>query len=267
MAHRVLLVGCGRMGGALLAGWVKAGGAERIDVIEPDVDAVPGGDSVVRHGRLDDLPADCRPDVVVFAVKPQVMDDLVPPYRRLVGPGTAFLSIAAGRTIAFFTARLGADAAIVRAMPNTPAAIGQGISVLVATATVTPAQRDLCQSLMAAGGAVEWVDEESLFDAVTALSGSGPAYVFLLIEAMAKAGAAAGLPAALAMRLARQTVVGAGALADGSAEDAAVLRRNVTSPGGTTQAALEVLMAADGVQPLFDRAIAAAALRSKELGV
>jgi len=234
-------------------------------VVEPAAGQVPEDPSVIRCDRAEDLPPDPRPDIVVFAVKPQVTDDVVPPYRRFAGSGTVFLSVAAGRTIGYFRDRLGADSAIVRAMPNTPAAIGRGASVLVATDNVATQQRALAGRLMAASGLIEWVEDEGLIDAVTALSGSGPAYVFLLIETMAAAGASVGLPPDLAMRLARQTVVGAAALAEQSDEAAATLRQNVTSPGGTTQAALEVLMAQDGMQPLFDRALAAAARRSREL--
>jgi len=265
MGHRVLLVGCGRMGGAMLSGWLRADIADRVDVIEPGATEFPEHPSVARHSDLDGLAADAHPDIVVFAVKPQVTDGIVPAYGRFVAPGTVFLSVVAGRTIGYFRERLGPDAAIIRAMPNTPAAIGRGISVLVATDNVGTDQRALGGRLMAAAGSVEWVEDEGLIDAVTALSGSGPAYVFLLIETMAKAGVSVGLPPDLAMRLARQTVVGAAALADQSDEAAATLRQNVTSPGGTTQAALEVLMAPDGVQPLFDRALAAAQRRSREL--
>ncbi len=205
------------------------------------------------------------PDAVVLAVKPQVMDAVVPAYRRFAESGTVILSIAAGRTIRSFERLLGPQAAIVRAMPNTPVAIGRGMSVLVAGPRATAPQHALCDRLMRAVGAVEWLAKEALIDAATAVSGSGPAYVFLMIETLARAGTAAGLPADLALRLARETVVGAGLLAADSAEDPANLRRNVTSPGGTTQAALAELMADDGIQPLFDRAIAAAVRRSREL--
>ena len=265
MGHHVLLVGCGRMGRAMLAGWLRSGIAERVDVIEPGATAIPEHPSVAGHRDIDGVASDARPDIVVFAVKPQVTDDVVPAYGRFVAPGTVFLSVAAGRTIGYFRERLNPEAAVIRAMPNTPAAIGRGISVLVATGNVGAEQRALGGQLMAAAGAVEWVEDEGLIDAVTALSGSGPAYIFLLIETMAKAGVSVGLPPDLAMRLARQTVVGAAALADQSDEAAATLRQNVTSPGGTTQAALEVLMASDGMQPLFDRALAAAQRRSREL--
>jgi len=175
------------------------------------------------------------------------------------------ISIAAGKTIAYFRQHLGAKAAIVRAMPNTPAAIGRGISVAVADVAASTAQRDLAETLLAACGEVAWVENEDLINPVTALSGGGPAYVFLLMEAMAEAGRRAGLPADLATRLARVTVSGAGELARLSGETAAQLRQAVTSPKGTTLEALKILMADDGIQPLFDRAIAAATRRSREL--
>ncbi len=272
-SSRIVLVGCGKMGGALLQGWLKAEAAGRIDVVEPaplpesiGADVARAADTV-KFGWVagpEALPPGPPPDAVVLAVKPQAMATVAPAYRSLLGPDTVVLSVAAGRTLAALGRLLG-PAAIVRAMPNTPAAIGRGVSVLVAGAGVTPAQRELCDRLMRAAGTVEWVAEEALIDAVTALSGSGPAYVFLLIEALAEAGAATGLPPDLAARLARATVTGAGALAEASAEDAATLRRNVTSPGGTTEAALRVLMAPDGIRPLFERALAAAAQRSREL--
>jgi pyrroline-5-carboxylate reductase len=177
-----------------------------------------------------------------------------------------FLSIAAGKTLATFSEALGADAAIVRAMPNTPAAIGKGITVCVAGGTASEAQRDLCTALLESVGTVAWIDNERLMDAVTALSGSGPAYVFYLIECMAAAGQAVGLPPELADMLARQTVAGAGALVEASeTESTATLRRNVTSPNGTTEAALNVLMGENGLAPLLRHAIEAAARRSKEL--
>ncbi len=267
MGARILLVGCGKMGGAMLGGWLAG------DVAPADVAVVEpfGGDEVARRfgvavvGRVEDVGADFLPDVVVFAVKPQNMDDILPLYRAYVRPGTVFLSIAAGRTVASFEKHLGGGAAIVRTMPNTPAAIGRGITVAFANAPVTDAQRTLAQSLLEAVGDVDWVDDEGLIDAVTAVSGSGPAYVFLLIEAMTDAGVSAGLAPDLAERLARATVAGSGELARRSDEPAASLRRNVTSPGGTTAAALEVLMADDGMTPLMVRAVAAAAARSREL--
>jgi pyrroline-5-carboxylate reductase len=197
-------------------------------------------------------------------VKPQVATDVVPGLAPLAAPGTVAVSIMAGKTIAFLEGCLPA-AAIVRAMPNTPASIGRGITVAVPNERVTPRQRALTTRLLAACGQVEWADDEALIDAVTAVSGSGPAYVFLMAESLARAGAAAGLPADLAARLARATVAGAGELLHRSDLEAATLRQNVTSPAGTTAAALEVLMAADGFDPLLKKAVAAAVRRSREL--
>ena len=268
----LLLVGCGKMGGALLRGWLAGGlSPQETIVVEPQeagrtalaglgvtVLADPGG-----------LSPDFAPRTVVLAVKPQQMEAMLPAYRRLVRPGTFFLSIAAGKTIGYLERHLGAGtaagAAIVRAMPNTPAAVGRGISVACANAHATAAQRAAATALLAAAGEVAWVEDEGLIDAVTAVSGGGPAYVFLLIECLAKAGAASGLPEDLAMRLARVTVSGSGELARLSDEPAAVLRQNVTSPGGTTLEALKILMAPDGLEPLLVKAIAAATRRSREL--
>ena len=255
------------MGGALLGGWLgRDGEAPAVTAVEPfGGDAVRDRFGVTVVGDAADLPETLVPDVVVFAVKPQGMDEIAPAYRRYVRPGTVFLSIAAGRTIASFEKHLGRDAAIVRSMPNTPAAVGRGITVACGNRCVTATQRAQCHALLEAVGEVAWVEDESLLDAVTAVSGSGPAYVFLLIEAMAQAGVAAGLDAELAGRLARATVIGSGELARRSDEPASVLRQNVTSPGGTTAAALEVLMAKNGLVALMTRAIAAATKRSKEL--
>jgi pyrroline-5-carboxylate reductase len=266
-AGRVLLVGCGKMGGALLEGWLERGAAPGFAVVEPGPGAVAFAErrEVRLYQNAVALDLDLRPSVVVFAVKPQAMGEVVRHYRRFATPETVFLSIAAGKTIAYFSRQLGAEAAIVRAMPNTPAAIGRGITVGCPNPNVSAAQIALCDRLLAAAGEVAWVDDEALIDAVTAVSGSGPAYVFLLIECLAKAGAAAGLPAELAMRLARATVSGAGELARLSSEPPDILRQNVTSPGGTTRAALDVLMAPDGLEALMARAVAAAATRSREL--
>lgn len=267
IAGGLLLVGCGKMGGALLTGWLDRGlAADRVTVLDPMglPDSLAG--KGIRHlSDSAEIPDDSRFDVVVLAVKPQQMETLLPRLSASVADGCVFLSIAAGKTLAFFAGHLGAEAAMVRAMPNTPAAIGRGISVLCASKQVGAAQKDLCAKLMAAAGAVEWIDDEGLMDAVTAVSGSGPAYVFLLMECLAKAGVEAGLPEDLAARLAQETVSGAGELARRAEEIPSVLRQNVTSPGGTTAAALEVLMAADGLQPLLTRAVAAAAARGREL--
>jgi pyrroline-5-carboxylate reductase len=263
-AATVLLVGCGKMGSALLAGWVAGGSLARCVIVEPQggpPGPLPDGVSVVADAAA--IPADLVPDAVIFAVKPQVMDGVVGAYRRFAG--ATFLSIAAGKPVALFQRLLGADAAVVRAMPNTPAAIGRGITGAFANPAVGAAGRALAQRLLSAVGEVAWVEREDLLDAVTAVSGSGPAYVFLLAEALAAAGARVGLPPALAQQLARATVAGAGELLHRLPDSADQLRRNVTSPGGTTQAALDVLMATPGLQGLMDEAVAAATRRSREL--
>ncbi len=264
----LLLVGCGKMGGALLSGWLDQGIVPAgVAAVDPQLDeAWRARSDVVAYDGAEDLPEALDPAVVVLAVKPQTMDAAIGAYRRYVTRGTVFLSIAAGKTLGYFRDRLGVEAAVVRAMPNTPAAVGRGITVACPSPEVSDAQVALCDRLLAAVGEVAWVDDEALLDPVTALSGGGPAYVFLLIEVLARAGVEAGLPEALAMRLARVTVSGAGELARRSEEPAAVLRQNVTSPGGTTAEALAVLMAEDGIEPLFVRAIAAATARSRELG-
>jgi pyrroline-5-carboxylate reductase len=266
-ATEVLLVGCGKMGGALLQGWRERGIAGHFTIVEPGPAAAALADAPATAVLADAsaIAAGLRPDVVVFAVKPQTMTEIVPQYRRFAATGCVVLSIAAGKTLSYLGRLLGAEAAVVRAMPNTPAAIGRGITVACANAAVSAGQRALCDRLLAAAGEVGWVADEALIDAVTAVSGSGPAYVFLLIECLAAAGLEAGLPWDLAMRLARATVAGSGELAWRSDEPAAVLRENVTSPGGTTRAALDVLMAPDGLQALLTKAVLAAARRSREL--
>jgi pyrroline-5-carboxylate reductase len=265
-AAEILLVGCGKMGGALLRGWRDGGIARHFTIVEPGPGVAALGDprtTILAEAAA--IAGGLRPDVVVFAVKPQAMAEVVPHYRRFAAGGAVFLSIAAGKTLSYFGRLLGGDAAVVRAMPNTPAAIGRGITVACASAAVGDGQRDLCDRLLAAAGEVAWVADEALIDAVTAVSGSGPAYVFLLIECLAAAGVAAGLPADLSTRLARATVAGSGELAWRSPEPAAILRQNVTSPGGTTRAALDVLMAPAGLQALLTEAVLAAARRSREL--
>lgn len=268
-AQKILLVGCGKMGGAMLRGWLARGiPAANVRVVEPFAEAADTLRSelsvtVVADGA--DVGGDFAPDIVVFAVKPQGMDGIVPGYAGYASSGAAFLSIAAGRTISYFENHLGRDAAIVRTMPNTPAAVGRGITAACPNDHVTGEQRAACETLLEAVGEVVWVEDEALIDPVTAVSGSGPAYVFLLIECLARAGEAQGLPAETAARLARATVAGSGELARQSDEAAGTLRENVTSPGGTTAAALAVLMADDGLQPLMDRAIEAATRRSREL--
>lgn len=264
----LLLAGCGKMGGALLAGWLDRGiDPQGVTVVEPAADSVAwaADRGVAVLASADDIPETLQPDVVVFAVKPQMMDTVVPAYLRFAGGLSVFLSIAAGRTLLSFETVLGDAAPIVRSMPNTPAAVRRGMTVACANSLVSEAQRAICQNLLEAVGDVAWVDDEALLDAVTAVSGSGPAYVFLLAESLAAAGAKAGLPADLAARLARATVAGAGELLHQSPEPAEVLRRNVTSPGGTTAEALAVLMGPDGWQSILSRAVAAAARRSREL--
>jgi pyrroline-5-carboxylate reductase len=204
------------------------------------------------------------PGVILLAVKPQLMDEVLPPLAKLAGPHTLLLSIAAGRRIASFEKHL-PGGAVVRAMPNTPAAIGRGITAAVANRYVTPVQRAFADDLLSAVGKVVWVDDESLLDAITAVSGSGPAYVFLLAECLAEAGRAAGLDAGLAEELARATVSGSAALLEASDLSAAELRKNVTSPGGTTAAALEILGGEDGMQKLMTAAVAAATKRGRDL--
>jgi len=263
---KVLLVGCGKMGSAMLHGWMGAELApENAFVVEPGPTAgVPRGVNWVF--KADELPADLAPDVIVLAVKPQMMDLAAPDFRPFVDRGALVLSVAAGKTIAAYERYFGADTPVVRSMPNTPAAVGRGASVLVANGNASQAQRQLAEQLMAAVGTTDWIEDEQLMHVVTAMSGGGPAYVFLLIETLAAAAAKLGLPEDLAMRLARTTVAGSGELARQMPEPAAQLRRDVTSPNGTTQEALAVLMAEDGIQQLFDKAIAAAARRSEELG-
>jgi pyrroline-5-carboxylate reductase len=270
-ARPLILAGGGKMGEALLAGWLGRGvPPAAVRVVEPALErrrALAQAHGVPTFAGPEGLPAaGPAPGVLLLAVKPQVMEAALPAYAGRLAPDTLVLSIAAGKPIALFERLLAPRrAGVVRAMPNTPAAVGRGATVLCANAAATPAQRALAESLMAAVGEVHWVEDEELIHAVTAVSGSGPAYVFLLIEALAAAGTRAGLPEELAVRLARATVAGAGELAGRSAEDAARLRANVTSPGGTTAAALEVLMAPDGLGALLGRAVAAAARRSREL--
>jgi pyrroline-5-carboxylate reductase len=262
---RLVLVGAGKMGSAMLDGWLARGFKPRqITVIEPH----PGKavKALARRGlKLNPKGKNAEASAIVIAVKPQTAPEAVPPIAGYVGASTLVLSIMAGRTIASLEKSLPPGAAIVRAMPNTPAAIGRGITVAFANAGVSARQRKQASELLAAIGKVEWISDEALMDAVTALSGSGPAYLFLLAEAMASAGIAAGLPPALATRLARETVAGSAELMHRSQLDVATLRENVTSPGGTTAAALDVLMGPDGFDHLLTQAIVAATRRSRDL--
>ena len=257
----ILLVGCGRMGGALLAGW-QARGLERVVVVEPAT--LPSAPGLIHVPAIDGVPGDFEPAAIVLAVKPQMAEAVLPGVAQWAGAAVV-LSIMAGKTVSGLRGALGPGVAVVRAMPNTPAAIGQAISVSVAGAGVSEAQRALCDRLLSAAGLVAWVDDEALLDPVTAVSGGGPAYVFLLVEMLEQAAVAEGLPPKLAATMARQTVIGAGALLAASRESAAELRRGVTSPKGTTERALAVLMAEDAWPALMRRAIAAATARSREL--
>lgn len=264
----LVLAGAGNMGSALLSGWLGQG-LDPARVIVQDPSPPPRAEElirlqgIIRQAAITSLPE--PPAVIVVAVKPQAIDEVFPPLARLAGPRTVVLSIAAGRTMAGFERHLPQGAAVVRSMPNTPAAIGRGITVAVANQNVTPAQRATCDQLLRAVGEVAWVDEEGLLDAVTAVSGSGPAYVFYLAECLAEAGVKAGLQPQLADKLARWTVSGAGELLHRSDIGSDRLRQNVTSPGGTTFAALQVLMADDGLAKLMHEAVAAATARSREL--
>ncbi|MGF1446789.1 MAG: pyrroline-5-carboxylate reductase [Pikeienuella sp.] len=259
---RVLLLGCGKMGGAMLSGWVAAGLAPAaVTVLDPApseaVQSLAGAGLALNPADL------AAPDIAVLAVKPQMMAAAAPRLAPFGGGGTLFLSIAAGTPIAAFETMFGAASPIVRAMPNTPSAIGKGIAAYIGNHAATEAHLTAAARLLAAIGGAVRLESEAQMDAVTGLSGSGPAYVFHLIEAMAAAGEAEGLAPELAMRLARDTVVGAGALAEAAAEPAATLRQNVTSPGGTTAAGLAVLMPELG--DLMRRTVAAAAARGREL--
>ena len=258
----LVLLGCGKMGSAMLAGWLNGGlPATSVWVIDPYPSDWVKDTGV--HLNVD-LPSD--PAIVLVAVKPQMMGDALPSMVALGNATTLFVSVAAGTPIATFADVLGAQTPIVRAMPNTPAAVGRGITAMIGNANTSPAQLDLAEALLSAVGQTLRLDDESQMDAVTGVSGSGPAYVFHLIETLAAAGVAQGLPADMAMKLAKATVGGAGVLAEAATEDPAQLRVNVTSPNGTTQAALEVLMDQQtGFPDLLNRAVAAATNRSKEL--
>lgn len=262
-ARGLVILGCGKMGSALLQGWLAGGlPAAAVHVLDPAPSDWLQAQGVNLNGPLPDDPA-----VVLVAVKPQMMGAALPRLQAYGGGGTLFVSVAAGTRIAAYEAVLGAATPIARTMPNTPAAVGRGITALCGNAQATAAHLALAETLMSAVGQVVRLEGEHQMDAVTAVSGSGPAYVFHLIEALAAAGVAQGLPPDTAMQLARATVCGAGELAHRAPESAEQLRINVTSPGGTTAAALAVLMDPDtGFPPLLARAVAAATRRGQELG-
>ncbi len=261
-ARGLVLLGCGKMGSAMLKGWL-AGGLPpgSVHVRDPAPSDWLRGTGVHINA---DLPA--APAIVLIAVKPQMMAEALPVLVPMGGGGTLFLSVAAGTPIATYERVLGAETPIIRAMPNTPAAVGRGITAIIGNARTSAAHLDAAESLLRAVGQVVRLRSESQMDAVTGVSGSGPAYVFHMIECLARAGEAQGLAPDLALDLARATVAGAGALAMESGESPEQLRINVTSPNGTTQAGLEILMdEADGLPPLVERTVAAAAMRAKEL--
>lgn len=263
----LVLIGAGKMGGALLDGWLAHGMApEAIVVVDPGFDAGRRAELSQRGVVVADAPPpDQRAGVLMLAIKPQMMDAVLPTLAPLRDDTTLVVSIAAGTTIGRIEAALG-PGPLVRAMPNTPAQIGMGTTVCVANAAAGEAARRTATELLSTVGTVDWLEEEGGMDAVTALSGSGPAYVFLLAECLAAAGRAEGLPVDLAAKLARGTVAGAGALLARSELDPGTLRENVTSPGGTTAAALERLMADDGLERLITEAVHRAAERSRALG-
>jgi pyrroline-5-carboxylate reductase len=254
---KLLLIGCGKMGDALKQRWEELSLYTDIVIVDP----VAGNAKTFA-----DIPPGFAPDAVIFAVKPQTLPDIAVDYKKYADAGALFISIAAGKPISFFEGALGATAKIVRCMPNTPAAIGKGISGAYANQNVSEAEKKTAVDLLGAVGAVVWVENEDQLNPLTALSGSGPAYVFLLMEVLAKVGLDIGLDAETADKLARHTVIGSAALAEAEGDvPAEQLRKNVTSPGGTTQAALEVLMAKPGLQELFNAALHAATDRAREL--
>lgn len=265
----LVLVGAGKMGGAMLEGWLAGGFDPRhISVIDPKpADHLKA--LATRHGfALNPSDVPTAAEVVVLAIKPQMLDEAAPHFQQVIGPNTLVVSVLAGKTVADLSSRLPqgqTPRAIVRAMPNLPASVGRGVTGCYAATGVSSDQCAMTTTLLSCIGGVEWVAEESLIDAVTSVSGSGPAYVFYLVECLAKAGEAQGLPADVAARLARMTITGAGELLHQSELSPATLRENVTSPGGTTAAALEVLMADDGMRPLMVKAVDAARKRAVAL--
>lgn len=264
-----ILVGCGNMGRAMLQGWLADGILQHdsVHVVEPNqsLRQLAADLGVPTHASAETLPKDLAPSVIIFAVKPQVMFDVTPAYEKFVSRGAAFLSIAAGVQTAKFEEALGANTPIIRVMPNTPAAISKGMMVIYNNANVTNEQSIFVEQLMRAIGEVAMVDDENMMDAVTAVSGSGPAYIFHFIEALRDAGIAAGLPEDTAKLLAEQTIFGAACYARDSDVEPGVLREQVTSPNGTTAAALDVLMNGDNLTKLVTKAVAAAKKRSEEL--
>ena len=267
MATTLLLVGCGNMGFAMLKGWRVSDPSLECHVVEPSAELAARAETTGAQAvaSADQLAPDLDPDLIILAVKPQVMADVVPTYARFAGGPATFVSVAAGTTMATLGALLPGPTPLIRCMPNTPAAIGAGMMVCCANAQATQAAMDLTTTLMATSGEVAWIEDEGLMDAVTAVSGSGPAYVFHMIEALTEAAEAVGLPPDLSGRMAMQTVMGAGAYAARSETPPGTLREQVTSPGGTTAAALNVLMGEDRLRKLMRDAVTAARDRGAEL--
>lgn len=264
----LLVAGAGKMGGALLEGLISRGLPPSRIVVQdpsppPEIAQFLKSNGIRTEATIASL--DAPPSLILAAVKPQVMDQVFAPLAKLAGAKTVVLSIAAGKTLASFERHLAPGIAVIRGMPNTPAQVGRGVTACVANAATTAEQKAMAGELLSAVGEVVWLDHEEDMDAVTAVSGSGPAYVFLVAECLAEAGRAAGLSEEMARTLARATISGAGELLHRSNLDAATLRQNVTSPGGTTAAALAVLMGTPGLQELMTEAVAAAVRRSREL--
>ncbi len=269
MNKSILLVGCGNMGFAMLRGWPSSIDNSNVTVVEPndELRARAGKEEVNVFASADEIPATLQPDLIVLAVKPQVMDSVVPAYKAWANGHTAFLSVAAGIKVETLLGLLGAQTPVIRCMPNTPSAINKGMLVCWGNRNVTQAVIDLSTTLLSASGEVLWVEDEELMDAVTAVSGSGPAYLFHFIECMAAAGKSTGLPDDVAEKLALQTIYGAASLARYADVSPSILRQQVTSPGGTTAAALEVLMEEDRLKMLVFDAVSSARERSIELGI
>ena len=263
----LLLVGAGKMGSAMAAGWLEQGLSPDSLFIQDPEPCAEAQKLIAEHGLVSgvefDLPA--TPVIIVLAIKPQMMAEILPALASKAGPHTLFLSIAAGQSLTVLASHLGDDQPIVRAMPNTPASIGQSMSVACSNDFVARDQVDHCTNLLGAVGDIAWIKDEAQMDAVTAVSGSGPAYLFALTECLALSGIHQGLDAKLAWKLAKKTMEGAAELMGKSSDNPVILRKNVTSPGGTTEAALNVLMGKKGLPKLMDKAIKAATERSKEL--
>lgn len=266
---QVVLVGCGKMGGALLESWMGQQTTRYdihvVDTSGQEIKPNAGGNPVHVYARLDDVPAEIDPDIVLFAVKPSSMREVAAAYFLEFGLDPLYVSIAAGRKIPWYQVHMAPEARIIRAMPNTPALVGRGVSVMCAAAGVTAEDRQAAQALLEASGIVLWLDDESKMDAVTAISGSGPAYVFYFMECLIRVAMDHGLEEEMARHLVMHTLLGSSELAFLSHEPIDMLRRNVTSPGGTTEAALEYLMSPSGMLPLLQQAVEAAILRAGQL--